>query len=217
MKTSFWIQRWKESDIGFHEKEANPLLIKHFQRLNLKKGKRIFIPLCGKTLDIFWLLSNNYQVVGVEFSRIAVKQLFEELNIKPNISKMGKLEIFQSDNIMIFVGDFFNLSIKTLGPVDAVYDRASLVALPINTRRKYTAHLIKISRNAPQLLICYDYDQKLMEGPPFSIVSNEVKQHYQNNYELTLVESGLVDGGLKGINEVVESLWLLQTMVNYNT
>ena len=97
-----------------------------------------------------------------------------------------------------------------LGPVDAIYDRAALVALPEEMRNRYTAHLMKITDKAPQLLICYEYDQSLMEGPPFSISDKEVDQHYQDNYDLTLMVSANVPGGLKGKCAAKEKVWMLK-------
>jgi thiopurine S-methyltransferase len=208
MDTSFWQQRWGNNDIAFHKKEANPLLVKYFKALSIEKSDRIFLPLCGKTLD--WLLSNGYRIAGAELSEIAIKQLFVELGIEPKILVVDNMLHYSATNIDIFVGDIFNLSGNMLGPVNAIYDRAALVALPKEMRDRYTAHLIKITDKAQQLLICYQYDQNLMEGPPFSIIDEEVKQHYQNTYTLTLLARVNVFGGLKGQCAAMENVWLLQ-------
>jgi thiopurine S-methyltransferase len=57
MEASFWHQKWEKGDIGFHRSEANAFLIEHFEKLNLAKGARVFLPLCGKTRDFAWLLT----------------------------------------------------------------------------------------------------------------------------------------------------------------
>jgi thiopurine S-methyltransferase len=209
MEKSFWHQRWEEMAIPFHEKEANPALVQYFKALSLIKGSRVFVPLCGKSLDMRWLLSNGYRVAGAELSEKAVGQFFEELGVKPKISGEGELEHYSAPNIDIFAGDILDLSSPTLGPVDAIYDRAALVALPKEMRDRYTAHLIKITDAAPQLLIGYDYDQSLMEGPPFSISSEKIHQHYGDRYRLTLLSSTNVLGGLKGKCAAIENVWLL--------
>ena len=69
MDTDFWLQRWQENNIAFHRSEANPLLVTHFKALGLAKGSRVFVPLCGKTKDIAWLLSQGYSVEGAELSQ----------------------------------------------------------------------------------------------------------------------------------------------------
>jgi len=208
--TKFWHQKWENNDIAFHESEANPLLVKYFNALSLVEGSRVFLPLCGKTLDIPWLLANGYRVAGAELSKIATEQLFAELGVAPKISGVGEVDHYSAKNIDIFVGDIFDLSGKMLGLVDAIYDRAALVALPEKMRNRYTAHLAEITDKAPQLLICYEYDQSLMEGPPFSISNEEVNQHYRDSYDLTLIASTNVPGGLKGKCAAKENVWLLK-------
>ena len=209
MDPDFWHQKWKSNVIGFHKSEANPLLVNHFEALSLADGSRVFVPLCGKTLDIAWLLSNGYRVAGAELSEIAVKQLFDALDITPQIIKIGTLTRYSAENIDIFVGDIFQLSKDVLGTVDVVYDRAAFVALPTEMRQRYTKHLIEITDNASQLLISFEYDQTLLAGPPFAITNKEINQHFQAVYDITLLASEAVDGGLKGKCEAVENVWLL--------
>lgn len=209
MDAGFWHQRWDKNEIAFHESKANPLLVKHFNVLSLAKGRRIFVPLCGKTLDVSWLLSNGYRVAGAELSQLAIEQLFMELGVQPETSTVGEVEQWSANNLYIFVGDIFVLSRKILGPVDGIYDRAALVAFPEEMRKRYAAHLTEITGKAPQLLICYDYDQSLMEGPPFSVSNDEVKRYYAVNYDVTLIASTAVSGGLKGKCPAKENVWLL--------
>ena len=210
MDAGFWHQRWKNTEIAFHETKPNPLLIRHLTELSLAKGGRIFVPLCGKTLDISWLLSEGYRVAGAELSQIAIEQLFMELGLQPETSTVGEVEQWSANNLDIFVGDIFALTRKILGPVDGIYDRAALVAFPEEMRKRYTAHLTEIAGKVPQLLICYDYDRSLMEGPPFSVRNDEVRRHYAVNYDVTLIASTDVPGGLKGKCPAKENVWLLK-------
>ncbi len=210
MDASFWLQKWEENDIGFHTSEANPTLVKHFKELSLGKESRVFLPLCGKTLDIAWLLSNGYRVAGAELSEMAIEQLFMGLGVKPKISGLGAVSHYSAKNIDIFVGDIFYLSGKVLGSVDAIYDRAALVALPEKMRDRYTAHLTEITDQAQQLLLSFEYDQNLMEGPPFSVSNEEVNKRYRDSYALTLIASTNIPGGLKGKCPAKENVWLLK-------
>lgn len=210
MEASFWHDRWKGNEIAFHQTSANPFLVKYLQRLELSKAARCFLPLCGKTLDIAYLLTQGCRVAGAELSELAVQQLFNELNIEPKITKLANLKRYSADNIDIFVGDIFQISETQLGKVDAVYDRAALVALPETMREQYTSHLLTITQNAPQLLICFEYDQSLLNGPPFSVSHREVQQHYSSTYKLTLLETDDVSGGLKGKCPAQEHIYLLE-------
>jgi thiopurine S-methyltransferase len=206
---SFWQQRWERNQIAFHQHKTNPWLEKYFDRLSLPQGSRVFVPLCGKTLDIAWLLSRGYRVAGAELSAIAVEQLFAELGVEPRIEVVGKFDRYSAEGIGIFVGNFFDLSKNDLGGIDGIYDRAALVALPEAMRDRYAAHLMTITDRAPQLLISYAYDQSLLDGPPFSVGNDEVARHYRGSYDLTLLTTADVPGGLKGKCAATESVWLL--------
>ncbi|MGL1919391.1 MAG: thiopurine S-methyltransferase [Hyphomicrobiales bacterium] len=206
MQHDFWHQKWQDNKIGFHEAQANKLLTQNISKLALAKGAKIFIPLCGKTLDIDWLLTKDYSVVGAELSELAINQLFEQLNITPKTEQLDGLVRYYAPNISIYVGDIFNLTSEIIGKIDAIYDRAALVALPAKTRVDYANHMMKITRTAPQLLVCYEYDQNLMSGPPFSINAAEVQTHYANAYNITLSETDKATGKVKA----TENVWLLK-------
>ena len=215
VNAKFWHERWETKNIPFHESKPNPVLAKHFGRLSLKKGARVFVPLCGKTLDIGWLLSKGIRVAGAELSKIAVEELFAELGLKPTVSKARGSGVvrFSAKNIDIFNGDIFGVTRAALGRVDAIYDRAALVALPENVRKLYAAHLRRITNGAPQLVATFDYDQKVMEGPPFSISNSEMVERYGKFFDLSLLASASVPGGLKGKCPAIENVWVLKPRV----
>ncbi len=210
MDHNFWLSRWQANRIGFHQAEANAHLVSHFHALSLAPGARIFVPLCGKTRDIAWLLSKGHAVVGVELSALAIQQLFEDLGATPTIIDAGSMRHYKAANLDVFVGDLFDLTPDLTGPVDAVYDRAALVALPTSMRTRYAAHVRGITQRAPQLMVCFQYDQTQMDGPPFSIDAVELYRLYDGHYGLTLLETGPVTGGLGGRVAAEESAWLLR-------
>jgi thiopurine S-methyltransferase len=209
MEAEFWQQRWKSNQIGFHEGQANALLVRYFPGLSLTPEARIFVPLCGKTRDIAWLRAGGCQVAGVELSELAVEQLFADLAVRPLKKKEGKLLRYSAPGIDIFVGDLFDLTAAALGRIDATYDRAALVALPATMRDRYTAHLVTITHGAAQLLICLVYDQGAVQGPPFSIDDDEVRRQYAGRYRLERIASADVPGGMKGKCAAVETAWML--------
>lgn len=211
MNPDYWHKSWQENKTAWYQKKANPFLVRYFQELSLPKNSRIFVPLCGNSIDIVWLLSQGYKVVGIDLSEIAIRQLFQELSVEAKASPIAKLTHYAATDIDIFVGNIFDLSKDLIGTVDAIYDRAALVALPEDMRREYRAHLLEITARAPQLLLTFSYDQNLMDGPPFSIDKEKVHQHYQENYNLKFLESADVRGKLKGQVEAKENAWLLST------
>jgi len=209
MDEDFWQNRWATNKIVFHEKDGNKLLARHFDVIEMPEGARYFLPLCGKTGDIARLLSKGYRVVGIELAETAIQQLFQELDVTPEISEIGPLKLYSAQNLNIFVGNFFDLTAETLGTVDAVYDRAALVALPVDMRPRYSAHLATITQHAKQMLITFEYVQNDMDGPPFNLDENEVRTHYADAYEIELIRRIDIPGGLKGQVKANETVWLL--------
>ena len=209
-ENSLWLERWKNREIGFNQEEPNPFMLQYFKKLNLKEGSRILVPLCGKTIDISWLLAEGYVVVGIELSETAVVELFEELDIVPNISKIEEHTLYSTENLNIFVGDIFKVSSEVIGKIDAIYDRAALVALTKELRIEYTTHLKNITNKAPQLLLCFEYDQSLMNRSPYSVDEDEVNSHYKEHYELELLTREEILGGFKGKLPACDVVWLLK-------
>ena len=209
MQHEFWHQRWQENQIGFHEPEANELLVEHFFRINLAHGSKVLVPLCGKSHDLGWLADNGFDVVGVELSTIAAESFFAERGVSPHVTDLGEFQVYRSENIRIFLGDVFKATRALLGDIDAIYDRAALVALPEDTRVSYTKHLVDMSSRADQLLITYEYDQTLMNGPPFSVSENELMRHYADSYNIEQIKRREVPSKLKG-QTATETVWLLR-------
>jgi len=209
MQHDFWQERWARGQIGFHQGRPNAQLIAHLPALGLASGARLFLPLCGKTRDIAWLAGQGFRVAGAELVEQAVRDLFAEMSLSPSVTPLGPLTRYSAPGIDIFAGDIFALDPATLGPVDAVYDRAALVALPPEMRARYAAHLVALTATAPQLLLTFEYDQRLMAGPPFSVKPPELRRLYGASHRLTLLERLDLDEGLRG-RPASDAVWHLQ-------
>ena len=210
MEADYWHKKWAEKDIGFHEGTVNSSLAAYLDQLELPPGARIFVPLCGKTRDIAWLLAHGYRVVGVELSPVAVSELLNELELAYTEQSIGELQRFTATNLVVWQGDFFALTKEMLGQVDAVYDRAALVALASPRRDQYTAHLRSLAESEPQLLVTYEYDQSAFTGPPFAISDAEVNKHYERDYQIKLLARETIDGGFRGRLAADIATWLLE-------
>lgn len=217
MESKFWQQRWQEGRIGFHKSDVNPELIKYFSNIALPAGSRVLVPLCGKSIDMVWLACAGYDVVGIELVESAVQAFFAEQNITPTITELtsaadkSTLKRYQGQlagqTITLWAADIFALS--TID-IDAIYDRAALIALPANMRADYSTHIVKLSNNAPQLLITLNYDQSKKDGPPFSINQQQLHQYYSADYKI--VELASNSSTLNAASEilVIEHVWLLK-------
>jgi thiopurine S-methyltransferase len=185
MKKDFWLERWERKEIGFHQSGINPYLRQYWQELHLARDSGVFVPLCGKSSDLLWLRQQGHPVLGVELSAIAAQAFFEENGYTPHHAASEKFACYEADSIRILCGDFFDLRKNDLAKVGAVYDRASLVALPPDMRERYVRHIISILPPATQiLLITFDYPQPEMPGPPFAVSPGEVETLYHPYAEI---------------------------------
>lgn len=191
MKHDFWHERWEKQEIGFHLSKTNPALISHWQTIPVDLGERVLVPLCGKSVDILWLLRQGYQVVGVELSEVALDALAESIeetfSLAVDKQQVGDLILYRAAGILLICGDWFSLTSFDTGPIDAVYDRAALVAMPETMRADYASQLLTISQNAPQLLVTFEYDQNEMAGPPFSVDESQVAEFYAGTMNIDLM------------------------------
>lgn len=222
MHSDFWHDKWEKMEIGFHLREVNKILLKYWPTMTVAAGASVLVPLCGKTLDLVWLRSQGYRVVGVELSEIALDELAQmlrdELGLtieKSRLALQGQdAAVYRGDGVLLVAGDFFAVTPDLTGPIDAVYDRAALVALPEAMRADYCRHLRLLSAQAPQLLVTFHYDQSVISGPPFAVVDEEVRQHYAGAYQVALLddreiidqEPGFRSRGLTSFRQLVYRL-----------
>ena len=131
MEHSFWHNKWDLNQVGFHLDYVHPILQRNLKLLEVKplEVKKVFVPLCGKTLDIGYLLEQGYDVVAVELSEIAISTVFQQLGLEHEILSCSHGKLYKGDRLTIYVGDSFALSQTDLGEVTSVYSRADIISL----------------------------------------------------------------------------------------
>ena len=198
MHHSFWHQRWQEQRIGFHLDKINPYLSKYWSLLDLPEQSHVFVPLCGKSHDLRYLHQQGHRVTGNELSPLAVRDFYTEQQLiasKSTIynenydSGQAQSTLWSSPEVDIICGDFFAINKQQLHDIDAVYDRAALVSLPREMRKKYVKKLLQIiPEKISILLVTLDYNEKEKQGPPFSVPEEEVFQLYAAHFDIKLLE-----------------------------
>ncbi|MEM1133780.1 MAG: thiopurine S-methyltransferase [Pseudomonadota bacterium] len=196
MEEQFWQLRWQQNNIAFHEAKPHPFLESHFGTIGVTSGDTILVPLCGKSLDMDWLLAQGFHVIGIEFNQEAVEEVFERLALAPEKSETQGLKRYHNGRLTLYVGDFFTLDKAMLGQIDGIFDRGAVVALPDEMRTRYAAHLASITDHAPQLVIGYDYDQQQTQGPPFSVPLSALQQLYSDIYSAVHLAARPIEGPL---------------------
>ena len=85
----------------------NPLLEQFLPQVSKTPG-RTLVPLCGKSADLTWLLTQGHQVVGVDISEIAAKAFASEQKIAMTRANEPPFTVFRAERIAYYVGDFFD-------------------------------------------------------------------------------------------------------------
>jgi thiopurine S-methyltransferase len=185
LEPEFWHKRWRLNQIGFHQPAADSRLQMYWPQFGLASGSRVFVPLCGKSLDLLWLREQHHSVVGVELSAVALEAFCLEQGIPARRRVLGDFEVYEAENLQLYRGDFYALSAQRLGSVAAVYDRAALIAWAPELRAAYVSHLTALTgRGTQTLLITMEYPQVQMAGPPFSVSADEVERSYGAHHRI---------------------------------
>jgi thiopurine S-methyltransferase len=199
MDPDFWHERWRTRQVGFHQPAPHPFLERWWPSLGVPPGTRVYVPLCGKSLDMVWLAVRGYLVVGSELSAVAVAEFFGEH--PPNgdaaadsprhgtIEERGVFQVHRRGAYELWQGDALQLKPALLGPVQAAYDRAALVALPPSMRETYVQNFAQLMpRGSRTLLVAFEYAQHVKAGPPFSVEPDEVSRLYSAAFRVEQLE-----------------------------
>lgn len=215
MDRDFWLQRWHDNQIGFHQDQPTPLLCKHWASAGVADGASVFVPLAGKSLDMVWLAAQGHRVLGVELSPLAVEQFFAEHALTPEITESRYGLHHRAGGIELILGDAFGLDAELLAGCDAVYDRAAVIALPPELRARYAEALYpRLPAGCRGLMITLEYPQHEKDGPPFSVPEAEVRERFAPHWDVHLLErrdilatqQSFVDQGVTALDTCVYRL-----------
>jgi thiopurine S-methyltransferase len=215
MDAQFWHERWEARQIGFHQDNIHVYLENFWPHLNIAPGTQVFVPLCGKSLDMLWLLEQELRVFGVELSPIAVAAFFSENGLTARQGQIKDFSCWEFGEVTLWCGDFFDLRPEQVAESGAVYDRASLIALPPAMRQRYAAHLADLlCPGTPILLVTLEYNQAQMHGPPFSVSAAEVAHLFGADFSIETLagkdilaeESHFQSKGLTALHECAYKL-----------
>ncbi len=193
MSTEAWLERWREGRIGFHSDGVHPDLDAHAERFLGGGPHRVLVPLCGKTVDLHALAVAGHTSVGVELSALAVEQFHVEHDLSYVIETHGDLQRYRSERCEIWCGDLFALTPERVGPIQRVWDRASLVAIEPSRRAEYVAQVSRLASGGLLLLNAFDYDPAVMDGPPFPVSLDQVRSLYGADRVEVLTDADRID------------------------
>ncbi len=215
MEPEFWHERWRTGQIGFHQSSVDQSLMRHWPGLRLGVGSRVFVPLCGKSLDMRWLRDQGHSVVGVELSAVALEAFCMENGVPARRRLRDGFEMYEATNLEMLRGDFFALTRAILRDVAAVYDRAALISWTPELRAPYVRHLAGLlSPGVPILLHALEYPQAQMAGPPFSLERGEIERLYAPYCSIRELDRRDILAGeprlrARGLTELCEHCYLM--------
>jgi thiopurine S-methyltransferase len=206
-----WKKSWNNGKTGFHLSEANPSLVEYAHLF--AENSSILFPLCGKSLDMHFLMEAHHTIIGVELVSQAITEFFTEWKVQPKREKNK----YSHDGITIIESNIFNVQQQNLPVIDAVFDRAALIALPPHIRPQYANHLLSLLKDKGKiLLISYDMPRDQEIGPPFPARKNDIPNLFCNASSVTLLkeiyktakdEPRLVQ---RGMDWSKEHVWLIE-------
>lgn len=190
MEAKFWFDSWDKGGFytSFHRKDIHPYVLKYLTPNELR-AKTILVPLCGKSIDMVYLSAFADKVIGVEIVEKAILEFFEENNLT---YQQPDDETYIAGNITLLRKDFMALTPAEIGPIDWVYDRASLVALPDKMREDYLYAIDRLTSVGTQSLVITLEYFPLINSAPFSIPALEVEDYYGAGHFINHAESPLL-------------------------
>lgn len=261
--------KWSGPVLGWHKNDVNPHLQKYThlllgseedQRSN-DVTTRIFVPLCGKSVDLAYLASHPKisHVVGIDIVRDAAEEfssghpelLIEEIRPsnecgtekhaadRTTCGHVAENSTFRGTNFAFLIRNMFDFLSMTIDDrakymsdgtytlFDAIYDRASIVAIEPSLRKDYVTLMGELLRpGGTILLVTLDRrytttDEAKIDGPPFSLDEKEIRQLYESEpwvESVTLLDevNDLTSDGdrerweKKGVLELFEIVFLIR-------
>ena len=189
LDVEYWAFRWQHEYTGWHEKSGNKLMWDYMNTEYIKTVKdaaviKVFVPLCGKTQDMFMLYKLGFTVVGIEYAPKAIEEFFAENDIttqaNPKFGSDEKAYTASEDGRMIIgQGDLFTFTPENLphAEYDIIWDRGSLEALNLADREKYANLLLSMLKSDGVYLIdSKDYDVTQYGGPPLKANADDIQK-----------------------------------------
>lgn len=220
MSKNTWEDCWSVGKTFFHRSAYHPMLVEHIEKLiNGRSNLVIFIPLCGKSLDIKYLYDLGHTVVGVEGAKSPIEEFFGEHNLEftksdcPSVN--GSVYKNGDNRIRIYHGDMFDFNGKDEVKFSGVWDRGSFGAINKTDRPKYVELLTSmVTEDCQYLLNTYDYNPEQFSGPPHCFTDEEMLGYWGHKWNITRIHYEDVNNdskrekGVEYFNEQVHHLTL---------
>ena len=202
-----WEKAWTSNKAGWHEEDGNQTLKNNISKLMSKYfptknpgDMTVFVPLCGKTKDMYMFYQMGMTVIGVEFAPQPIKEFFEENKV--TYAKTDKTPYTKSldERLILGEGDLFSFKVgEKVEPTehklpfskfDIIWDRGSFEALGPTEKDKYVKYMSELlAQDGLYLLSTVDYDEREYTGPPFNTNEEGVRLYYGTQFSVEKIET----------------------------
>ncbi|MEI6303371.1 MAG: methyltransferase [Betaproteobacteria bacterium] len=165
----FWERRFREGTTPW-DAGRTPARLEQF--LATEKPGRVLIPGCGSGYEIRAFFNAGWDVLAIDFAPAAIERARIELRDLPDC---------------LLQADFFNFAAP---PVDLLYERAFLCALPRHLWIDYAGRMEALLQPGGRIAGFYFFSDEL-RGPPFGLAAGQLS---------SLLETGFTCG----VDEAVE-------------
>ncbi|XP_033756355.1 probable thiopurine S-methyltransferase [Pecten maximus] len=175
-----WLNNWEGDCTPWHMSDVHEGLARYYKVLVNKPSvqNKIFLPLCGKSVDIKWLADRGNEVVGVEAAEMGLVEFFAEQNIEYSVeaaaSVKGKLFRSRDNKIRLYCCDIFDFSASVECGFSGVWDRGSIEALEFEDRKRYI-ELMRTLISSETGYLAEIVERDLGKGPPYYVTADELE------------------------------------------
>jgi thiopurine S-methyltransferase len=191
-----WQQKWESDTPKWHKDHVHEMLQKHYDYLSGGMSScSIYVPMCGKTLDMKWLAELGHNVVGCDVIEKSAELFYNENNISFEKYNDDGFIIYKSTDqnlkIKFYVGDVYKCVSDRIGTFDAIWDCNAFGAVDKEDRERYISLMSSLLKPSGRLLLCAnEYDQALRWEAPHTIPSQLVKELFgHEGFSVELVGS----------------------------
>lgn len=192
LNNSEWVQRWTDGDVDFHSNTHESFLDKKEEEIFGGKIKSVFVPLCGKSVDMLWMYNHGHTVCGVEIAEQAVKDFFVESNleyISETVQNVGNVYKSKDGRLCLYAADIFDVNVELCGQFDVIWDNKSFVAINKCDRQQYSDLLLSLlKKDGLYYMSTIEYDPAVWPGPPHSVTNDVIQTFFSDSCNIVTEE-----------------------------
>ena len=188
-----WDKLYREQKDVWTKEAVDKELLKFIDTLtDGKTGLDVLVPMCGRSLVMLSFAEKGHRVVGIEWSKPAVKQFFEENNLAYSTLShdLGGVQVpvytANDKAITIYCGDLFAFKEDNLGGFDCIFDHGSIGSFDFTEipRSTYAELMNSFTKHDGKILLSFfDYEHSEHPTVPFAVTEKEVVDLYKENFK----------------------------------